>query len=433
MKRIQIYLPILALAALIILLPVSCKECPTEPDYDIYLSVEDIACVWVTLNVTLPDSGRINRFALERNDSTVATYTCYDNDTLITDEGLTPDNDYSYTIRFLKDGHTKAESDPIGVHTLPTTSHDFIWEIDTLGHYGSYLKDAWIVNEDNIWVVGNIETDSGEYNAGHWNGEEWKLIQVWGNIPLYSIWYFNENNIWVTTFGLPIHWDGNQWTLYHIQNMGLAASAGFGIWASSPDDIYFVGLEGSIVHYNGSSFMKIESGTDIELKNIHGNENGDYIFVAGWEDSGRSVALQLHEATITTLYSAEHFGPNNNYGKVQAVTVINDVAYFSTRAGLWRYKYLTGESNLLISNPDVFSYMSIETSGANDINDIMFMGLWFTTFHYNGDTWYEDRTVLDIYGEWNIYAHGGDFKDDLVVLVGYCYGGRNAIIGRGYR
>jgi len=85
--------------------------------------------------VTLPDSGKINRFALERNDSTVATYTCFDDDTMITDEGLTPDNDYSYTIRFLKDGQVKAESDPVSVHTLPATSHDFTWEIETLGNW----------------------------------------------------------------------------------------------------------------------------------------------------------------------------------------------------------------------------------------------------------------------------------------------------------
>jgi len=155
-----------------IFLAVSCKECPTEPDYDIYLSVEDVLCTSVSLKVTMPDSGKINTFELDRskgllaeNDSTIATFSCTDDDTLITDENLMPDTDYTYRVRFLKDGKTKSESDLVSVHTLPTTSHDFVWEIDTLGNYGSYLKDVWIVDENNIWVVGNIETDSGEYNA----------------------------------------------------------------------------------------------------------------------------------------------------------------------------------------------------------------------------------------------------------------------------
>jgi len=43
---------------------------------------------------------------------------------------------------------------------MDTTSHNFIWEIDTLGIGGSYLNDVAIIDENNIWVVGNIETDT---------------------------------------------------------------------------------------------------------------------------------------------------------------------------------------------------------------------------------------------------------------------------------
>jgi len=53
---------------------------------------------------------------------------------------------------------------------MDTTSHNFIWEIDTLGIGGSYLNDVAIIDENNIWVVGNIETDTATYNAAHWDG-----------------------------------------------------------------------------------------------------------------------------------------------------------------------------------------------------------------------------------------------------------------------
>ena len=276
-----------------LLLAISCKECPTEPDYDIYLAVEDVACIWVTLKVTLPDSGKINRFELDRNDSTVAAYTCYDNDTLITDEGLIPDKDYSYTIRFLKDGKTKAESEPVTVHTMPTTSHNFVWEIDTLGNYGSYLNDVWIIDENDIWVVGYLRVDDPDssfdgtgqetFNAARWDGEKWNLMQIHNNSPLYGIWHFNDNDIWVSS-GFPKHWDGNQWTMYHLQDMGLGAEVSTEyIWASSPSDIYFVGIKGSIVHYNGSTFRKIESGTGVKLRNISGSSDGEHVFVTGYD------------------------------------------------------------------------------------------------------------------------------------------------------
>ena len=55
---------------------------------------------------------------------------------------------------------------------MDTTSHNFIWEIDTLGIGGSYLNDVAIIDENNIWVVGNIETDTATYNAAHWDGNE---------------------------------------------------------------------------------------------------------------------------------------------------------------------------------------------------------------------------------------------------------------------
>jgi len=132
-----------------VIFAMSCKECPTEPKYDTCLSVEDVACVWVTLKVTLPDSGRINTFALERNDSTVVTYACNDDDTLIFDEGLTPNTDYIYFVRFLKDGKTKSESDPVSVHTMDTTSHDFTWEIDTLG-IGGDMEVIWKMS--GLWM-----------------------------------------------------------------------------------------------------------------------------------------------------------------------------------------------------------------------------------------------------------------------------------------
>lgn len=68
---------------------------------------------------------------------------------------------------------------------LDTTSHNFVWEIDTLGSYGSYLMDVVIIDENDVWAVGQIKsgydtTISGndtfytpiKYNAVHWDGTE---------------------------------------------------------------------------------------------------------------------------------------------------------------------------------------------------------------------------------------------------------------------
>src|SRR5690606_5158442 len=56
------------------------------------------------------------------------------------------------------------------------------------------------------------------------------------------------------------------------------------IWGTSSNDIYFVGRNGSIVHYNGSpgadGWTKIESGTDLSLSDIWSSNYGT-IFSCG--------------------------------------------------------------------------------------------------------------------------------------------------------
>ena len=55
--------------------------------------------------------------------------------------------------------------------TMDTTSYNFIWKIDTLGNYGSYLKDVAVIDENNIWVVGNIRVPDPDSSS---NGTSWK-------------------------------------------------------------------------------------------------------------------------------------------------------------------------------------------------------------------------------------------------------------------
>jgi len=192
---------------------------------------------------------------------------------------------------------TNSEEEP------DTTSHNFIWEIDEVGKPGTLFRDVFAISEDNFWAVGNIETDSGEYNASHWNGTKWELLGIYSNTAdLYSIHYFSENDIWVTSHCLPLHWDGNEWTRYHLNNMGINACAGNAIWGTSSSNMYFVGLEGSIVHYDGQNFVKMESGTDINLLDVWGTSD-DNIWVCGWNEcTGESVILHFDGSDWSRFY-----------------------------------------------------------------------------------------------------------------------------------
>ena len=422
-----------------ILLVASCNECPTEPEYDIYLSLEEVLSTSVMIKVTLPDSGQINHFELERNDSTIATYSCLDDDTLITDNELIPDTKYTYQVRFLKDDKTKAQSEAITIHTLATTSHDFVWEIDTLGIYGSYLKDAWIVDEDDIWVVGNIvmpDPDSSwngtgreTFNAAHWNGKEWELMRLCPQNSYYEaqgIWVFSDDDILITSNGTINHYNGKNvkrlWTIGDWQNGSIG-----NIWASSPDNIYFVGRKGSIVHYDGSNFKKMESGTDVNLFDIDGTPDGKYVYAVGYNIKvpSKSIALEIVNSEVNQLYYTEGLYQEGTYGYVGSVSVKDHYVYFSTPAGIWKYDFTNERSEIMDKVKD-FECGSLFVI---DHNDIIGYGGGMGYIHYNGETWIE-RTRLGHH----IFSHnGGDYKNGLAVIVGYTTFDWKAIIARGHR
>ncbi|MFH1250688.1 MAG: glucosyl transferase [bacterium] len=317
-----------------------------------------------------------------------------------------------------------------------TTSHNFTWEIDTLCDYSGCLNDVWVVDENNIWVVGEIimhDPDSSwngtgfeTFNAAHWNGEEWEYIHIRGNLmndvgPLYSIWYFDDSNIWVST-GFPVHWDGVKWTLYHIQNMGINASVEYGIWASSPSNIYFVGYRGSIVHYDGSSFKKIESGTTLDVRDIWGAKNkrsGKWEILAIASNDLDKCLLRIQNKTVTKL------SDDSLSNILDGIWFVPNYQYYVVGAGIHFKSKLDDSSWSRYPSGEVTSYQSHDITGSG-INDIFVVGSFCEVVHFNGSTWHNYRNEIPFAGGalggvsviGNLIAIAGHIGREAVVIIG---------------
>jgi len=192
------------------LMMVSCRECLTEPEkvhYTITLSVKETAPQYVRLYFAISDSGTARQFELKQDSNVVITGNLLGKDTVVTISHLNPSTEYRYQLLVLDNDEVVDSSLSVNVTTPETSGDDFTWDVQTLGDYGSYLRDVWIVDENNIYAVGNIDTGDGEFNTARWNGNEWKLLGAYSNtLNLYRIWYFSENDIWVTDNSFPIHW-----------------------------------------------------------------------------------------------------------------------------------------------------------------------------------------------------------------------------------
>ena len=324
-----------------------------------------------------------------------------------------------------------------------TTSHDFFWEIDTLGENHSYLKDVAIINENDIWVVGNIETDSATYNAAHWGGNEWELILIspGGLInPISSIYAISENDIWFGKMGLPIHWDGEIYYKYTPANSTHPGQPTINaIWGTSSSNMYFVGNSGSIVHYDGVDFIEMESGTDMKLRDVHGTSDAEHVFACGYDNSIATygaVALEIVNNDVNILYEITEYGQTGEFGTyIHNVYVLGDTAYFAAQLGLWKYNFIestsalvTGEDGYTIGNGSISNII------VNYPNDIIIGTTWGHLFTFNGTTWLFNRELLDLFN------YDGDFinykiryKDNRLLLVGHFGGNSHAIVIKGIR
>ena len=437
----------------------SCFLFEDEKDKDkqntnLTLSLHSAGVTTVNLNVNPEDSLAQFTFELTRDDSTVQTLSIQ-SDTLIKDTGLNPNTTYTYKGYWINGTERIGESETLTVTTMDTTSHNFTWEIDTLGIYGSYLNDVWIVDENNIWVVGLIvlpDPDSSHngtgrenYNAAHWDGNEWEFIKVMppgGYVtPVRCIYYFNDNDIWFGKGGLPIHWDGEEFFQYHPGNSSHPGQPSIeAIWGTSSNNIYFVGHDGSIVYYNGVEFQEMESGTDIKLKNISGSPNGDNIYVTGFNDSdewgGYSIALS-YKGEWNTLREENHFYPtygSDEFGLISSVWCTADTAYFMTYSGLRTYSIITNEERLKINRYSMgASDRHIIKFSGNSLNDIIFVGSFGHLIHFNGFSWRQMFGLNNQYPNGQLSIWGMDYNENLVVAVGDLFDYEKAVIVKGKR
>lgn len=424
-------------------------RCPEEvdPTYSIFLSVEETSCQSISLHLTIPKVSDSQRFMIKRNGMEITRGTIIEEDTLISDDSLSVNTPYRYRAYIMSGNSVKDSSEEIATMTMDTTSSDFVWDIDTIGVNISDFYDVSIINENNIWAVGEISTGKWDsliidadtfltpinYNAAKWNGSNWEMIRICppmqpATYPHRALYIFSPENIWSCT-SAGYHYNGLEWTVYGSRNStwnfnGYVQS----IWGNSSSDIYFVGDSGSIVYYDGTTFTKMNSGTDLLLRDIAGS--GRHVFVIGWNYSGESGILSLENGQWQILYEED----NPKQGYYTAVDVYGDIAYFITNTGILRYnfqkKVFIFEEVKPIKN---WTYRYIEVQNTNDILLLSGDG---RILHFNGIHWKEIRELDYDHTSALFYQGNLAFKNNLAVVAGELYtdGWRaRAMVARGTR
>ncbi len=313
-----------------------------------------------------------------------------------------------------------------------TTSHNFVWEVDTLGNFSSYLEDVAIVDENNIWAVGYLRVDDPDssfdgtgqetFNAAHWNGEKWELMRIIDSSPLYSIYYLSESDIWITSYAYPEHWNGLKWKLYRLHSMGIDASVQH-VWASAPEDVWFVGYQGSIVHYDGLSFRKISTNSDTPIKDVWGINSNHVWAVSNTSslddehpDGYESVVFFWDGNQLSREYEAlvghrHDYSQTSISGYMNTVWAFQDTLYISSYSGLWKESISRGKGYLEHGPDKLLNGRPFLVRGTG-YNDVFAFTHWGEFLHYNGRSWYQELSVS------GAIINGAAVKGNAVVMVG---------------
>ena len=322
--------------------------------------------------------------------------------------------------------------------TMDSTNHNIIWTTYSIGDISggsSSIYDVAIINDTLAYAVGDFYNSGTEYNIAKWNGSNWSYERVllsykilWPNsigdtIGFYqirSIIAFNENDIWIAA-GTVQHWNGIRWE----QFQGAGAGSANKIWGYSSTDLYFVGYGGLIVHYDGTSWTSINSGTSLDFSDIWGGVNEstnqtEILAVASQYDINNGNAIVSLNGTTATNIN----GNGLNWG-IGGVWFVPGRQYYIVGHGIGQKHNLQSPTWSVYPAGTVTSYSSGGIRGRN-INDVFVAGSFGDLLHFNGVTWCNYHNQV-------FFQNGAlgciSIKGNIVLIGGYNGSQAVAIIG----
>jgi hypothetical protein len=406
---------------LILLALTACRDKGTEPYVkSIWLSAEDIGVTDASIHVILSNDNKPGSFSLKLNGKTILS--ANKNDTLIFIDSLLPKHTYTYKAYRLNGSIVFDSSDALTITTMDTTSHNFTWEIDTLGDGGSsVLYDVAIINDTLAYAVGEIykrdslgNWDPLPYNLVKWNGQRWELKRVTvifrGNpvtVPLEGIFAYSPSDIWVTG-SIPIHGDGVRWIGYDIPTLVGTGATVSRMWGT-PSRMYFVGRAGNIIHYDGVQWRRLESGTSAGLLDVWGHTDPfsghTTIFsVASSAEETKILSLSAVAARDTLAWPPSE--------RLSGIYMSNAFTVYVSSAGVWRHKN-AGWKQMLELPHNIF-FTGLRGTTENNIFGVAWSGI---LAHYNGMNWYQYTEIPEYFNFWKVAV-----SQNMVVAVGFMGG-----------
>jgi hypothetical protein len=147
----------------------------------------------------------------------------------------------------------------------PAPVRGTIWWI-----HGTGANDVWAVGEKGL--------------ALHWDGAAWSTRPTGTDANLYGVWAAAPDDVWAvggspTSSGstdVLLHYDGASFTL--VPPPRALGATYFKVWGLSSTDVLVVASAGLALHFDGTSWSEVATGSRATLFTVHGGSSpaGDF-------------------------------------------------------------------------------------------------------------------------------------------------------------
>jgi len=207
-----------------------------------------------------------------------------------------------------------------------------------------------------------------------------------GTDEVFALWGSSAADIWaVGENGLLLHWDGASWQL----NQSPSSAAITGIWGSANDDIWAVDGFGHFLHFDGIAWRLSAAQNFGPLTSVWGRNASDVIALSGssrMRFDGNEWSLLPRHPNDTPNYKIA-------FGNASLVWVGGNVPWSAYKAGGARPELGRWDGTALADNleptmapqPIVITASSVEAGWGDSANDV-----WIALpglMHWDGAQW----------------------------------------------
>ncbi|MDH4036960.1 MAG: hypothetical protein OEX18_14650 [Candidatus Krumholzibacteria bacterium] len=185
------------------------------------------------------------------------------------------------------------------------------------------LNAVWGTSESDFYIVG----DQGCFL--HWDGTGFTDIDIGTQDMLLDVWGASASDIWISGQNILVHWDGATATTFPSSSLP-GSGPYYGIGGSSSANVYAVGSQGRVLHWDGASWSLVTTGLGTpQLNSVYVLPN--QVFIAG-DDR----VLWHFDGTSWASFTATSGGASNDFDVVSG-TGPNRVFAFGEDALMYRW------------------------------------------------------------------------------------------------